>query len=278
LSRSAKKSTARGRRPYRYAHTDEAKAFDSLVKNIKLDRDQESPLWLQLKNELEDSIDSGQLPPNTRLPPEQVLCDYLDVSRPVVRAAISSLANDGKVLKFPRKGMYVAAPDEYVDYMHTNLGAFSDLTEKGYSVAVKTHQLYIAKANAKECEVFGQDDEFDVIRILRVYKKDNQPITLANISLPAHRVPGLENLKLDNRSLLRVIKDNFGLNVVDADRWLSAVCPQPEEAELLQVGAETPLIFIRSLGRDASGAPLEYYEALHNPQIAEIHLTAYGKR
>lgn len=96
------------------------------------DKNSESPLWVQLKNKLEDSIDSGLLEPNTRLPPEQIFCEYLNVSKPVFRVALSSLADQGKVANFPRKGMYVAAPSEYVDFTHTNLGAFCGLTEKGY--------------------------------------------------------------------------------------------------------------------------------------------------
>lgn len=274
MTSTASKKIARGRRPYGAQQTDESKVICKLIKNLKLDRSHRSPLWVQLKNKLEDSIDSGRLPPHTRLPPEKVLCDFLEVSKPVVRAAISSLASEGKVLKFPRKGMYVAAPREYVDFMHTNLGAFSDLSEKGHRVAVKTHELYLAEANAKEREVFGLKSAFDVVRIRRVYMTDNQPITMANISLPAHRVPGLEVMSLDHRSLLKVIKDYYGLNVISADRWLSAVCPGIEEAKLLQVSVETPLIFIRSVGREAKGAPIEYYEALLNSQVAEIHLTA----
>lgn len=273
MSKSDPKTT-RGRRPYDLEHADDAKAFDRLAGLLKLDRKNTSPLWVQLKNKLEDSIDSGQLPPNTRLPPEQMLCDYLSVSKPVVRAAISSLANEGKVLKFPRKGMYVAAPSEYIDFMHTNLGAFSDLTEKGYRVSVKTHELFVAKANQREREVFGLKKSFDVVRVKRVYKKDQKPITLTRISLPAHRVPGLERLDLDNKSLFKVIKDKYQLKVTNADRWLSAACPNASQARLLKVSTDTPLISIRSVGRDAAGIPLEYYEALLNPSVAEIHLTA----
>jgi len=263
-----------GRRPYDQQHAAEAKTFERLVGHLMLDRNSSSPLWVQLKNKLEDSIDSGLLPPNTRLPSEQVLCEYLDVSKPVIRAAISSLADEGKVLKFPRKGMFVAAPREYIDFMNTNLGAFSDLTEKGYRVSVKTHQLYLATANQKEREVFGLKSDFNVVRVQRVYKKDRKPITLTNISLPAHRVPGLETMDLDNKSLFKVIKDKYGLKVTSADRWLSAVCADAEQAKLLKIDSATPLISVRSVGREVRGAPLEYYEALLNPHIAEIHLTA----
>lgn len=266
--------SASGRRPYDQQHASEARAFSRIAKHLKVERSIDTPLWVQLKNNLEASIDSGELPPNTRLPPEQALCDYLDVSKPVVRAAISSLANEGKVLKFPRKGMFVAAPSEYVDFMHTNLGAFSDLTKKGFKVSVKTHELFLAKSNSTEQSVFGLDYPFDVVRVKRVYVKDGNPITLTNISLPAHKVPGLENLDLDNQSLFKIIKDNYGLNVTSADRWLSAVCPDSNESNLLNVTVTTPLIRVRSVGREAKGAPLEYYEALLNPQIAEIHMTA----
>jgi len=272
-----KPGVARGRPRYDLEDRELAGVFREIADCLKLDRGGKSPLWVQLRNALEQSIDRGLLADQSRLPSEQAMCEYFNVSRPVVRAAITALSNQGLIVKFPRKGMFVSAPDNTIDFMTTNLGVFGDLTEKGHEVTVKTLDLRRVAADDNERQVFGLSDNFEVVRIKRLYYKNGLPITLTRISFPAHRVPGLEKLELDNRSVFETIKTKYGLAVTQADRWLRAKLPTAEEAKFLQVDSSTPLIGIRSLAREPLGAPLEYYESTYNPAHGEIHIVAGRK-
>ena len=59
-------------------------------------------------SQMQDQILSGELPINTKLPPERELGEKLHVSRAVVNAGIGELARRGFLEVRPRQGTYVA--------------------------------------------------------------------------------------------------------------------------------------------------------------------------
>jgi DNA-binding FadR family transcriptional regulator len=66
----------------------------------------------RLVSALERQILSGRLAPGTRLPTEGELCDYLNVSRSVIRDAIRALVARGLVTVRQGRGMSVAMPSD----------------------------------------------------------------------------------------------------------------------------------------------------------------------
>jgi GntR family transcriptional regulator len=262
----------RGRPRYDQEDRGAAEAFKKIGKKLVLDRDDARPLWVQLRNRIEEAINTGLVAANSRIPSEQALCEFFGISRPVVRAALGALSSNGRVVKIPRKGMFVAPPREQVDFMGANLGVFDDLTAKGHVVSTRTFEFFRCPPNEKECRVFGIPREGSVVRIGRVYLSDGVPITLTHISLPGHKVPGMESLKIENRSIFQTIRAQYGLTVQRAERWFTAALPTKEESERMGVPPNTPLISIESIAYDAEGAPLEYYQALYNSSLARIHV------
>lgn len=59
---------------------------------------------------LREEIDSGAIPPGNRLPTEQELSERFDVSRPVIREAVSRLKYDGLVTSHQGRGVFVSPP------------------------------------------------------------------------------------------------------------------------------------------------------------------------
>jgi GntR family transcriptional regulator len=237
-----------------------------------LDRGEMAPLWVQLKNRIQTAIENKVIEAQSRIPSEQALCEIFDVSRPVIRAALSALAAEGFVIKIPRKGMFVAGQRREVDFMTSNLGVFGDLTAKGHTVTAKTFEFYRDRPNETEKRVFGIPDEGSVIRITRVYSSDGNPITLTHISLPGHKVPGMEKLDIENRSVFQTIKEQYGLTVKRAERWFTTQMPTEEAMARMGVPSNMPLIAIESIAYDHDGAALEYYNAFYNSAVARIHL------
>jgi GntR family transcriptional regulator len=262
---------SRGRPRYDDGDSSATEIFLSMASE-NLDRVESAPLWIQLKNRIQDAIEAQTLLPQSRMPSEQALCEIFDVSKPVVRAALSALAADGHVIKIPRKGMFVASARRDVDFMTSNLGVFGDLTAKGHMVTTKTFEFYRDAPNDVEQRVFGLPAEGSVIRITRVYYSDGKPLTLTHISLPGHKVPGMEKLDIDNRSVFQTIKEEYGLSVQRAERWFTAAMPDAEATARMGVASNTPLISIESIAYDYEGAALEYYRAFYNSAVASIHV------
>ncbi|HEY0690672.1 MAG TPA: GntR family transcriptional regulator [Kribbella sp.] len=76
----------------------------------RIDHNSPEPLWEQIRDDLLADLDSGDLPPGSRLPSEQALCeDVYGVSRPTLRRAIAALVEQGRLTVVHGKGTYVAA-------------------------------------------------------------------------------------------------------------------------------------------------------------------------
>ncbi|MDR3496476.1 MAG: GntR family transcriptional regulator [Ancalomicrobiaceae bacterium] len=233
------------------------------------------PLWVRLRNVIDSGIETGLVGANARLPSEQSLCELFGLSRTVVRAALEALAAEGRIVKLPRKGIFVAPARvrESVDFMATNIGVFGDLTAKGHVVSTRTFEFVRARPSEAERRALRLPAEGDVVRIGRVYLSDGQPLTLTHISLPGHRVPGFEFVDIENRSVFQALRQRYGLAVQRADRWMSARLPTREESDLSGLSEATPVIAIESIAYDSQGNPLEYYQGLYNSAFARIHLS-----
>ncbi len=64
---------------------------------VKLNRESDEPLYLQIRNQIRDLIVAGDLPLGARLPPERRLAETLSVNRTTVSTAYQELAADGLV-------------------------------------------------------------------------------------------------------------------------------------------------------------------------------------
>ncbi len=265
-------SRRRGRPRYDAGDSASADNFRRIAETIHMRRSDATPLWVQLKNQIEEAITTGKLPENSRLPSEQALCAFFDLSRPVIRSALSALASEGRVIKIPRTGMFVAGRSQDVGLMTSKLGVFGELAARGHKASVRTFAFGLAPADADERRVFGLPEGFDVLRVLRVYFSDGLPLTHTLISLPAHRMPGMEKLDIENKSVFETIRKHYGLTVGRADRWLKAGLPPRDVAERMGVPVGQPMIHIESIAYDHDGLPLEFYRAYYNSEVGSIHI------
>lgn len=78
-------------------------------------------LFWRIVEKIESSIDRGDYPPGSRLPPERELVEKFDVSRPTIREAIIALEVRGKVEVKTGSGVYVLeTPSSTLNQPHIN--------------------------------------------------------------------------------------------------------------------------------------------------------------
>lgn len=256
------------------AHT----AFARFVTTCTLDRAASSPLWVQVKNALSHGIETGQLAPNSRLPSEQEMTKAFQVSRQVLRAALSALVSEQLILKQPRLGIFVKGGRKDVGFMTSALGVHEDLTARGFDVSVQTYSAEQATPDVEEQAGLELPDGFDVVRYVRVYRIDGQPITHSVITLPAHRVPGILDAPLDENSLFQTLRTRYGLRLAQADREITARIVPPQVSHRLELPDGTAALYIVSRAYDPEGGPLEFYRSYYNADVAPIRITAGSDR
>jgi len=250
-----------------------AEIFMREGRRIVLSRADATPLWQQLSYQLENLIYSGKLAPKSRIPSEPALCEVFKVSRPVVRTAISALAAKGLVLKLPRKGMFVGMPPRESAFLTSNLSLFDDMMARGAHISTKTFKLEKGVPDDQEKEALQLEDGEMVTRLSRVFWIDEEPLTYTHMSFPAAKVPGFEEMEIEGRSILGMIRNLYGRGPKRAERWFTAAMPTRDVQERMGVPADQPLIWIESIAFEADGTPLEFYRAYYNSSTARIHLS-----
>lgn len=263
----------RGRGRPRNQDTASSDVLNRLAADGKINRVDATPLWVQLKNAIAEEIGKKTLLPDVMLPSEQTLSGIFDVSRPVVRAALDGLAAEGLLMKVPRQGIFVAQPRTETDFLTSNVSVHSDLEARGYEVTSRAFEFRRAPPDEDERRVFSLPPDGTVVRVGRIYRSDGRPITHTLISLPGHKVLGMEHLEIEGKSIFQILKDRYGLVSKRAERWFTAEIPPDDVARQLEIAPDQPLIAIESIAYDTNDAPLEYYRAYYNSAVARIHVS-----
>ncbi|MFA7373394.1 MAG: winged helix-turn-helix domain-containing protein, partial [bacterium] len=73
---------------------------------LNIDISRPAPLYLQVKQNILQLIDRGELKDGDRLPPEIELARICNLSRGTVRMALSELAREGLVSRSPKRGSF----------------------------------------------------------------------------------------------------------------------------------------------------------------------------
>lgn len=84
------------------------------MKEFKLKRRGDQPLYEQIREYIRSQILSGELPPGHLLPTASELTEKFGVSVITTNRALTELANEGLVIRIPGQGTFVANPSDLV--------------------------------------------------------------------------------------------------------------------------------------------------------------------
>ena len=101
------------------------------------------------------------------------------------------------------------------------------------------------------------------------YKKirivENVPRSLEQIYIDYKRVPGIEQLELEDQSLYQVLKDKYGFVVHKSEEEIRIVHANSTEAELLHLKENSEVLLTTGISYVDRFGPLEYYELTSIP-------------
>jgi GntR family transcriptional regulator len=230
------------------------------------------PLWSQFRDSLRSIILNGDLSVGDKLPTEAELGEQFGISRIVVREALADLVRSGLIYKIRGQGAFVAAREREEDFVSTVLGFSDEMERKGLTVRTQVLSQELRAPSSSEIQVMGITGEEQVTALKRLRSVDNELRLLVETCVPADLAPGLHRVKLENRSLYDVLRRQYGMRIVRAERWIDAVLPDAATAELLGLEVPEPLLRIESLAFNKNGRVVEYYKALHRCKTSRLHV------
>ncbi len=139
--------------------------------NVYLDKQQPTPVYLQLKEMLQDQIEQGVYHSHQRLPSERYLCEHYSLSRMTARRALQELIADGLAYTRAGKGTFVKnCPSMMAKVLPNKIGQLSSPT-------------YHFSPIDLQAELIEQLLSFDAVGVERVIKETLAKYPLESVVL-----------------------------------------------------------------------------------------------
>lgn len=215
------------------------------------------PLYSQLKDLLRTRILDGTYPPHSRMPSENELGQAYGVSRITVRQALGDLQKEGLIFKIHGKGTFVAKPKAFQN-VSTLQGLAESMSQMGYEVINRLHNLKHLPASARVAERLGLEEGTPVTEIKRVRLVNREPVSLEITYVPREIGERLEKADLVSRDIFLIIENDCGIALGHADLAMDAVLADTDLTRALGVEEGSPIMRIERLTHTADGTPLDF--------------------
>lgn len=227
---------------------------------------QNIPKYMYIKLALVNRIKTGELSVGAKLPSEKELCDAYACSRLTVRKALDVLQSEGYIRKVQGLGTFVSERNPSKQDLSTITSCSSLIRSQGKipSKRILSRRLIPASEElARQLQVaFGSS----ILEYSRIYLADGIPVIYScsyyNITL----TPGLEQLDLSDKSIISVLKEQYGLDLYCSNREMRAVLSDETNSALLRVAPNYPLLQVSDLKKaqfHGMDVPVESYKFLY---------------
>jgi GntR family transcriptional regulator len=236
------------------------------------------PLYLQLRQRLEEEIRNGALRPGAPLPSEREIAELCDISRVTVRKAVQSLVRDGFVVQRRGSGTTVARPVDRVEQSLSRLTSFSeDMARRSMTSRSVWIERGIFPASPREMMALGLRADAQVARIARLRMADNIPLAIERAALSTQYLPDPDRIR---HSLYETLAE-LGNKPVRAIQRISAVNLGADDATLLDMSEGGAGLSIERISYSAQGAAIEFTRSTYRGDaydfVAELKIGDEGK-
>ena len=233
-----------------------------------------SPLYQQIKGLILHSLQHGEWKPGEVIPSEMELAARFRVSQGTVRKAIDELAADNLLMRRQGKGTFVATHAErQVQYRFLKLlPDVGDAREEGPAQRTIL-ECKRSRASADVARALQLRTGDAIIQARRILSFAGVPTILEDIWLPGQAFKGLSASHMANYPgpTYAMLELDFGVRMVRAEEKIRAVLPDEEQAALLLVKPQTPLLSVERLAHTYNDVPMELRRALYRTDTHHYH-------
>ena len=230
------------------------------------------PKYAQVVAEIQRRIEKGDYPAGSLLPSEHQLVAEFGVSRPTIVKALSSLRQDGWIDTQQGRGSFVRGRPALAGAQRTRPAENTlDLPETALSGELV--QAGVKLAPAYVTTLLGLEPGSRAFLRQRLMSDDSEPVELASVWLSLDLASGtaLASPDLLGESIRQHLQAKKRVRLDHAVERISARQPTGEEAGLLRVAADSPVLNVIVTAYDATAKPLLVTDLVLPGDRHEIH-------
>src|SRR5439155_18261232 len=221
------------------------------------------PYYFQLLQLLERAIASGMLTPGEKIPTEAALCERFDVSRTVVRQALSDLDRTGLVTRVKGKGTFVAEPRSAEFVVRSLTSLHEDMTARGERLETKVLRLEAEPASPHVAQMLELPESERIVLLERLRFLRGEPLVVTTAYMPYSLCAPLLQLDFSSRSLFGAYERELGYKLHRGTRAVESRPANAQVAEQLGVYEGDPVLVFTGITYIEDGRPIEYVVEFH---------------
>jgi GntR family transcriptional regulator len=229
------------------------------------------PKYAQVVAEIKKRIERGAYPPGTLLPSEHQLVTEFGVSRPTIVKSLSALRQDGWIDTQQGKGSFVRGRPALADAERTR-PAHDVMELSEAELAGDLVQAGVKLAPPHVTALLGLTAGARAFVRQRLLTEDGEPVELASVWLPLELAQGTDLASPDvlGESIRRHLQDRKKIRLDHAIEQITARHPNAEEAGLLRITPDAPVLSVIVTAYDATGRPIQVSDLVLPGQRHEI--------
>ncbi|BCB75518.1 UTRA domain-containing protein [Phytohabitans flavus] len=219
----------------------------------------------QIAAQLRERIRRGDWAPGERLPSIPAIAEMFGVAKQTVQRTVDQLRVEGLLITKPGSGTYVRGTRRRLNRLSrgrygAHRGYHADLAAR-----YRQHLTEVGRAPAppEVADAFGVRDGTELVVRRYIVRTDDVPVEVGASWFRVDAVGGtsLERREAFGRPLYQEAEEVTGRQYVSATDTISARQPSREEAEILQIRPDTPVLHLLHVAYDRDHKPIEVAQA-----------------
>lgn len=239
-----------------------------------IDRSSPVPVYHQIEQDLKRRIIRHEWGLNDRLPSENELCQYYQVSRLTLRQALKSLEQQNIIRRQRGSGTFICENlSAYVTNLNYEMISRDRMTDPVNKITAEVLEKRLtSEAPLDVLHRLQLEVGASLVFIKRVYYRNTVPLAVGRSFVSAALVPGIEAAELINNSVAQTLEERFNLHPQRIDDYIEGFHSNQEDCALLRCASDTPLILVESTAYLANGTPLDTTQTVWVGDMARFHV------
>ncbi len=216
------------------------------------------PAYLRIRKDMLQKITSGIYKHGDFIPSEQKLCDTYGVSRTTIRMTINSLVEEGYMTIVRGRGTKITSTK--LRCSMSNVMSFTDaLNQQGMKTSLREVSIQKILPPVDVADKLGIPADEPVFEIYRVRDADDEPISIHYSYIPCKYLPDYDHeLFVEFQSLYRLLEEHYNILIQVSEDNISALKASKEEAKVLKLNVNDPVLCIERRAYDVNDRMIEY--------------------
>lgn len=232
--------------------------------------------WLGVYGQLRQCIEDRTWPDGARLPSQSDLSANLNASRHMVRRALKRLQDEGRIVTWQGRGMYVrSAPLTYVLNDKTRFA--TNMRALGHDVEVELLAKFERKRPPRHvARLLGLQSREQISMVAFLHVVDGVPTLIGRHYFNSHRFPDILNHLGETPNVPEMFTKVGVSDYFRASTAVEVMAPNPSESLALNIPHSQPVMVLCGCNVDADQLPIEVTEAIVRADRVRLHISTDG--